>query len=165
MLDKKTKMPEQLPEVRSKNFDEVALGYTEEDALLEASRCLQCKKPRCVEGCPVEINIPAFIAKIAEKDYAAAINTIKEKNNLPAICGRVCPQETQCEQVCVMGKRHEPVAIGRLERFAADWGMKHNTQEPQAESGKGQAKVAIVGSGPAGLTAAGDLAKAEARGP
>lgn len=162
MLDKKTKMPEQPPEARIKNFNEVALGYTEKEALIEASRCLQCKKPRCVDGCPVSIDIPAFIAKIKEKDHASAIRIIKEKNNLPAICGRVCPQETQCEQICVMGKRHEPVAIGRLERFASDWEMEHGGEIPQIhKSANRAAKVAVIGSGPAGLTAAGDLAKAD----
>ncbi len=171
MLKKKTRMSEQPPEVRVKNFNEVALGYTEEEALLEASRCLQCKKPRCVEGCPVDIDIPAFIAKINEKDYNAAISTIKEKNNLPAICGRVCPQETQCEETCILGRKQEPVAIGRLERFASDWELKHGVQAPQTRygsagaspslrGGDGRAKVAVIGSGPAGLTAAGDLAKA-----
>jgi glutamate synthase (NADPH/NADH) small chain len=160
MSEKKTKMSEQLPEARIKNFNEVALGFTEEEALLEASRCLQCKKPRCVEGCPVEIDIPAFIAKIKEKDYKAAISIIKEKNNLPAICGRVCPQETQCEETCILGRKQEPVAIGRLERFASDWELEHSVQVPQTRSGDDRAKVAVIGSGPAGLTAAGDLAKA-----
>lgn len=158
MREKKTQMAEQPPETRIKNFDEVALGYTEEEALLEAGRCLQCKKPSCVEGCPVGINIPAFIAKIKEKDYRGAINIIKEKNNLPAICGRVCPQETQCEERCVLGKRFEPVAIGRLERFAADWELKNGLSKPAIVKRNG-VKVAVIGSGPAGLTAAGDLAK------
>ncbi len=157
MLEKKTKMAEQPPVERICNFDEVALGYTEEEALIEASRCLQCKKPACVEGCPVEINIPAFIARIKEKDYMGAINIIKEKNNLPAICGRVCPQETQCEEMCVMARRYEPVGIGRLERFASDWEMKHNIEVVKPQ--KNEIKVAVIGSGPAGLTAAADLAK------
>lgn len=160
MLKEKTRMSEQPPEVRTKNFNEVALGYTVEEALLEASRCLQCKKPQCVAGCPVEIDIPAFISMINEKDYGAAISTIKEKNNLPAICGRVCPQETQCEEVCILGRRQEPVAIGRLERFASDWELEHGVQAPAARSENSRAKVAVIGSGPAGLTAAGDLAKA-----
>ncbi len=160
MLKKKTRMSEQPPEERVRNFNEVALGYTEEEALLEASRCLQCKKPRCVEGCPVEIDIPAFIAKIRDKDYSAAISVIKEKNNLPAICGRVCPQETQCEQVCVLAKRQDPVGIGRLERFASDWEMEHGVQSPRVHTEDSRPRVAVIGSGPAGLTAAGDLAKA-----
>ncbi len=160
MLKEKTKMSEQPPKVRAKNFNEVALGYTEEEALQEASRCLQCKKPLCVEGCPVGIDIPGFIAKIKEKDYRAAINVVKERNNLPAVCGRVCPQETQCEETCILGRKQEPVAIGRLERFVADWGLKHPVEEPQIHSEDGRAKVAVIGSGPAGLTAAGDLAKA-----
>jgi glutamate synthase (NADPH/NADH) small chain len=153
-------MSEQLPEVRTKNFNEVALGYTEDEALLEASRCLQCKRPRCVEGCPVEIDIPAFITKIKEKDHNAAISIIKEKNNLPAVCGRVCPQETQCEETCILGRKQEPVAIGRLERFASDWELNHSVQMPQTVGENSRAKVAVIGSGPAGLTAAGDLAKA-----
>jgi len=156
---KKTRMAEQEPEIRRGNFNEVALGYTEEEALLEADRCLQCKKPQCVEGCPVRINIPAFIAKIKEKDYGAAINVIKERNNLPAICGRVCPQETQCEKTCILGRKQEPVAIGRLERFASDWELKHGAQTPEIKTADPPVKVAVIGSGPAGLTAAGDLAK------
>ncbi|MEK7399079.1 MAG: NADPH-dependent glutamate synthase [Candidatus Poribacteria bacterium] len=159
MLEKKIKMPEQKPEERVCNFDEVAQGYTDEQALLEASRCLQCKRPACVKGCPVVIDIPAFIAKIKEGDFRSAIDIIKDKNNLPAICGRVCPQETQCEELCVLGRKREPVAIGRLERFASDWGLKcESTEIKPIENGNGT-KVAIVGSGPAGLTAAADLAK------
>jgi glutamate synthase (NADPH/NADH) small chain len=157
---KKTKMAEQPPEIRKRNFNEVAQGYTVEEALLEASRCLQCKKPLCVAGCPVGIDIPAFIARINEKDYGAAINVIKERNNLPGVCGRVCPQETQCEEVCILGRKQDPVAIGRLERFAADWELEHGVQTPEVETGDHPAKVGIVGGGPAGLTAAGDLAKA-----
>ncbi|MDQ1318076.1 MAG: glutamate synthase small chain [Candidatus Poribacteria bacterium] len=159
MLEKKTNMPEQPPEERACNFEEVALGYTEEQAILEATRCLQCKRPACVEGCPVGIDIPAFIAKIKEKDYKSAINIIKDKNNLPAICGRVCPQETQCEEMCIMGRKHEPVAIGRLERFASDWELKQDDTKPELSENKNGKKVAIIGSGPAGLTAAADLAK------
>jgi glutamate synthase (NADPH/NADH) small chain len=160
MLEKKINMPEQSPEERICNFEEVAQGYTEEQALLEASRCLQCKRPACVEGCPVGINIPAFIAKIKEKDYQSAINIIKDKNNLPAVCGRVCPQESQCEEMCIMGRRHEPVAIGRLERFASDWELKkHESVKPKPSENKNGMKVAVIGSGPAGLTAAADLAK------
>jgi len=159
MSEKKTRMSEQPPEVRITNFNEVALGYTEEEALQEASRCLQCKRPRCIEGCPVEIDIPAFIAKIKEREFSAAISIIKEKNNLPAICGRVCPQETQCEETCILGRKQEPVAIGRLERFASDWELEHGVQVLQMRRGNDPAKVAVIGSGPAGLTAAGDLAK------
>ncbi|MBC7075101.1 MAG: NADPH-dependent glutamate synthase [Syntrophomonadaceae bacterium] len=150
-------MPSQAPEERVKNFNEVALGYTEEQALIEASRCLGCKKPLCVEGCPVDIDIPAFIKFIQEKEYQKAIEKIKEKNNLPAICGRVCPQENQCEKRCVLGKKAEPVAIGRLERFVADWELKNGSSRVKETSVSGK-KVAIVGSGPAGLTAAADLA-------
>ena len=160
LIKEKTKMPEQPPKVRIKNFNEVALGYTETEALIEASRCLQCKKPLCIEGCPVGINIPAFIAKIKEKDYSAAISIIKQRNNLPAICGRVCPQETQCEELCVLGKRNDPVGIGRLERFASDWELEHGVEKHEADREDRKVKVAVIGSGPAGLTAAGDLAKA-----
>ena len=153
----KQPMPSQDPKVRIKNFSEVALGYTEEDAVIEAERCLNCKKAPCRQGCPVEIDIPAFIARIRERDFAGAIAKIKEKNNLPAICGRVCPQQSQCEKYCLVGKNNEPVAIGRLERFVADYEMAHGgetVQKPASPTGK---KVAIVGSGPAGLTAAADL--------
>jgi glutamate synthase (NADPH/NADH) small chain len=150
-------MPLQNPKERIKNFSEVALGYNEEQALLEASRCLQCKKPMCMEGCPVEIEIPAFIKLIKEKNYSGAITKIKEKNNLPAICGRVCPQENQCESRCVLGKKSAPVAIGRLERFVADYAGAQSLPliKPSQKSNK---KVAIIGSGPSGLTAAADLA-------
>lgn len=153
----KQPMPTQDPKTRIKNFSEVALGYTEEDAVIEAERCLNCKKAPCRQGCPVEIDIPAFIARIRERDFAGAIAKIKEKNNLPAICGRVCPQEAQCEKHCLVGKKNEPVAIGRLERFVADYEMVsggESVQKPASPTGK---KVAIVGSGPAGLTAAADL--------
>ena len=160
MLEKKTKMAEQKPEKRIRNFNEVALGYIEDEALEEASRCLQCKKPLCIDGCPVEINIPAFIEKIMNKDYMSAIGIIKDKNSLSAICGRVCPQETQCEQTCILGQKKEPVAIGRLERFASDWEFQHGVSIPQTRRGHCSTKVAVVGSGPAGLTAAGDLANA-----
>jgi len=155
---KRQAMPIQNAGARIKNFDEVALGYSEEQALLEASRCLDCKKPLCVEGCPVDVDIPAFIKLINGKEYQQSIDKIKEKNNLPAICGRVCPQESQCEKFCVLGKKAEPVAIGRLERFVADWEITNgkNRVEKITETGK---KVAIVGSGPSGLTAAADLAK------
>ena len=118
--DSRQPMPEQDPHARIGNFDEVALGYTAEQAIAEAQRCLQCKKPQCVAGCPVEIDIPAFIARIAQGDFRGALEIIKQDNSLPAICGRVCPQETQCERVCVLAKRGAPIAIGRLERFVAD---------------------------------------------
>ena len=152
-------MPRQDPEKRRSNFDEVALGYSHEQALEEASRCIQCKKPSCVAGCPVGIDIPAFIQYMADDDMDAAIRELKSMNALPAICGRVCPQETQCEEVCVLGRKGEPVAIGRLERYAAD--HEHNNSETEVvekptATGK---KVAVVGSGPAGLTAAAELAK------
>lgn len=152
-------MPNQDARQRINNFDEVAIGYDEEQALVEASRCLDCKKPLCVEGCPVDINIPLFIKFIKEKDYAKAVQTIKEKNNLPAICGRVCPQENQCEKRCVLGKKYQPVAIGGLERFVADWEMKHSADTRPVVLPPSGKKVAIVGSGPAGLTAAADLAR------
>ncbi|MFQ3549564.1 MAG: NADPH-dependent glutamate synthase [Armatimonadota bacterium] len=155
-------MPQQKPEERIKNFDEVALGYTEEQALAEADRCLNCPKKPCVDGCPVQINIPAFIQKIKEKDYVGASKVIKETNSLPAICGRVCPQEEQCEKLCVLAKKGESVAIGRLERFSAD----REAMQPQKEIDNkpenpelAKYNVAVVGSGPAGLTVAGDLAK------
>jgi glutamate synthase (NADPH/NADH) small chain len=150
-------MPEQEAKVRARNFNEVPFGYTPELAQLEASRCLQCKKPKCVEGCPVEIDIPAFIKHIQEGDYAGAARKLKERNSLPAVCGRVCPQEDQCEKVCIVGKKDEPVAIGRMERFAADWeraGGEMVIPEKAPATGR---KVAVVGSGPAGLTVAGDL--------
>lgn len=150
-------MPLQDAQQRIKQFTEVALGYSEEQAILEASRCLNCKKPLCVDGCPVDVDIPAFIKLIQEKKYPQAIAKVKEKNNLPGICGRVCPQESQCEKLCILGKKFEPVAIGRLERFVADRGAdKVMPSEPLPPTGK---RVAIVGSGPSGLTAAADLAR------
>jgi len=156
---KKNKMPEQHPEERVKNFNEVPYGYTEEMAIAEAQRCLQCKNSPCVAGCPVEIDIPGFIKLIAERDFKGAIKKMKEKNVLPAICGRVCPQEDQCEKNCVLGKKFEPVAIGRLERFIADWESQQDEKEiPECAEPTGK-KVAVVGSGPAGLTVAGDLVK------
>lgn len=151
-------MREQDPEVRRRNFDEVALGYTLEEAVEEAKRCLQCKKPMCVEGCPVNVRIPQFIAAVVEGNIEEAFRIIRQTNNLPAICGRVCPQETQCEQRCVLGKRGEPVAIGRLERFVADYCMEKGVDDEVEIKPNGK-KVAIVGAGPAGLTAAADLAK------
>jgi len=158
MSPKKVKMPEQEPNVRNKNFLEVALGYTEEMAKEEAQRCLQCKTRPCVAGCPVNVQIPDFIKLIAEGKFEEAYYKIKETNSLPAICGRVCPQETQCEQLCIRGKKGEPVGIGRLERFAADWYMENNEVKAEPVEKLG-IKVAVIGSGPAGLTCAGDLAK------
>ena len=153
------KLPEQEPEVRNKNFNEVALGFDEELAVKEASRCLQCKKPFCIDGCPVNIDIPAFIQLIVDGDYIGAARKIKEDNSLPAICGRVCPQEVQCEETCVLGRRDEPVAVGSLERFVADYERDNNAIEmPPIPEPTGK-NVAVVGSGPAGLTAAGELAK------
>lgn len=154
----RTPMPEQPAEDRRKNFNEVALGYTKEDALAEASRCLSCKEPKCVEGCPVNVDIPGFIKLVCEEDFAGAIEKIKGTNALPAICGRVCPQETQCEALCVLGKKGQPVAIGRLERFCADYERQQGVKVPEIPEPTGK-KVAVVGSGPAGLTAAADLAK------
>ncbi len=152
-------MPEQDPQVRARNFQEVPYGYSPETAMLEASRCLQCKKPKCVEGCPVNVKIPEFIALIADGDFVGAARKLKETNALPAVCGRVCPQESQCEAKCVVGKKGEPVAIGRLERFAADYERNQGkVSKPSIAPPTGK-KVAIVGSGPAGLTCAGDLVK------
>ncbi len=155
---KKTQMKEQEPEERIKNFDEVPFGYSEEDAVIEAERCLQCKIPKCVEGCPVNVNIPGFIKAIKEKDFDKAIRIMKNTNSLPAITGRVCPQEDQCEAKCVLGKKFEPVAIGRLERFIADWDANRGMVLPEINEKNGL-KVAIVGAGPASLTCAADLAK------
>ena len=154
----KQKMPELAPDVRNKNFEEVALGYTAEQAVEEAERCLQCKHKPCVSGCPVQIDIPAFIAKIKERDFEGAYQIISASSALPAVCGRVCPQETQCEGKCVRGIKGEPVAIGRLERFVADWHMANANTLPEKPVSNGK-RVAIVGSGPAGLTCAGDLAR------
>ncbi|MBM3252083.1 MAG: NADPH-dependent glutamate synthase, partial [Candidatus Omnitrophica bacterium] len=150
------KMPKQKPEERVKNFFEVALGLSKEEAIQEAKRCLQCKKPSCVEGCPVQIDIPAFIKLIAEGKFSESIQKIKEKNNLPAICGRVCPQEIQCEVVCVLNKKSQAINIGALERFASDQESKIKSKE---RKNKKSEEVAVVGSGPAGLTAAADLVK------
>ncbi len=154
----KTPMPEQDPQVRARNFEEVALGYTPEMAIEEANRCLKCKNPKCVEGCPVNVRIPEFIAKVQEGDFKAAYEIITSTNALPALSGRVCPQETQCEQRCVRGIKGEPVAIGRLERFVADWYRENVNEMPKAVPSNG-IKVAVVGTGPAGMTAASDLAK------
>ena len=155
---KKNEMPSQEPNVRNKNFLEVALGYTEEQALDEAARCLNCKNHPCVSGCPVQVKIPEFIKKITEKDYEGAYQVIHETSSLPAVCGRVCPQETQCESKCIRGIKGEPVGIGRLERFVADW-HNANVQEAPAKPTPNGHKVAVIGSGPSGLTCAGDLAK------
>jgi glutamate synthase (NADPH/NADH) small chain len=152
-------MPEQEPKVRAKNFEEVPFGYGDDTAMLEAKRCLQCKKPQCMKGCPVDVKIPDFIELIAEGQYWEAGAKIKETNSLPAVCGRVCPQESQCEQYCIVGKKGDPVAIGRLERFAADFERESGkVVKPELASSTGK-KVAVVGSGPAGLTVAGDLAR------
>ena len=157
IIPTKTPMPEQEPAVRRRNFEEVPLGYTPEQARQEAERCIRCKKPSCMNGCPVNIDIPAFIGLIADGDYVGAARKIKESNCLPAICGRVCPQETQCERECSLAKKFEPVAIGRLERFAADYEREHGLIElPQRLPSNGM-KIAVVGCGPAGLTVAGDL--------
>ena len=155
---KRVPVREQEPKVRAKNFEEVCLGYNEEEAVAEAKRCLQCKNARCMSGCPVSINIPGFIKEVAEGNFAAAAKVIAESSALPAICGRVCPQETQCEGVCIRGIKGEPVAIGKLERFVADWSREHGIvpEKPEKTNGK---KVAVIGSGPSGLTCAGDLAK------
>ena len=158
MSPKKNEMPSQAPEVRARNFDEVALGYTEEQAIDEAKRCLNCRNMPCVSGCPVRIHIPAFIAKVAEGDFEGAYRVISEASSLPAVCGRVCPQETQCESKCVRRIKGESVGIGRLERFVADYHMKHS-EEKVAEPKKNGHRVSVIGSGPASLACAGDLAK------
>ena len=155
---KKNPIPEQEPNVRNKNFDEVALGYTVELALDEANRCLQCRRPMCVTGCPVNVKIPDFIKLITQEDFKGAYHKILEDSSLPAICGRVCPQENQCESKCVRGIKGEPVGIGRLERFVADWVMQNDDEMPTAAEPNGH-KVAVVGSGPSGLACASDLAK------
>ncbi|MBQ8995914.1 MAG: NADPH-dependent glutamate synthase [Oscillospiraceae bacterium] len=155
---KKHEMPTQAPEVRAHNFQEVALGYPEETAIAEAARCLNCKNQPCVQGCPVNIHIPEFITKVKEGDFEGAYQIITQTSSLPAVCGRVCPQESQCESKCTMGIRFEPVGIGRLERFVADWHNEHVQHAPTVPAPNGH-KVAVVGSGPSGLTCAGDLAK------
>ncbi len=150
-------MPEQAPDVRARNFDEVPIGQSPEAAIKEAERCLQCKKPVCIQGCPVEVDIPGFIALVKQGDFSGAISKVWEKNTLPAVCGRVCPQEIQCEGKCIVGKKGEPVAIGNLERFVADHERKNrNAPLPEKAASTGK-KVAVVGSGPSGLTVAGDL--------
>ncbi len=155
---KKNEMPVQSPDVRNKNFSEVALGYTEEQAIDEAKRCLNCKNHPCVSGCPVNISIPEFIKEVAEGNFEEAYKVITRQSSLPAVCGRVCPQETQCEHNCVRGIKGEPVAIGRLERFVADYHNANSKELPEKPASNGH-KVAVVGSGPSGLTCAGDLAK------
>ncbi|MDT8901450.1 NADPH-dependent glutamate synthase [Anaeroselena agilis] len=159
MQQVKHKMPEQAAEERRRNFNEVALGYEAETARAEAARCLQCKTAPCRQGCPVEVDIPKFIKHVKDGDFDAAIDEIKTKNNLPAVCGRVCPQEDQCEKFCIMGKKGEPVGIGRLERFAADCAMAKEREESAALPAEVLGKVAVIGAGPAGLTTAGDLAR------
>ena len=158
MSPKKNPMPHQDPVVRAGTFQEVALGYTKEQAMDEATRCLNCKNPHCVEGCPVQIRIPEFIAKVAEGDFEAAYQIIAKDSALPAVCGRVCPQETQCESKCVRGIKAESVGIGRLERFVADWHNANVAEKAVAPASNGH-KVAVIGSGPSGLTCAGDLAR------
>jgi glutamate synthase (NADPH/NADH) small chain len=158
IIKTKYPMPEKAPEERIKSFEEVAQGYTENLAMLEAKRCLQCKDPKCVAGCPVGVDIPSFIQLIMDGKFADAARKIKEKNALPAICGRVCPQESQCEKDCIMGKKNEPVAIGRLERFVADWELNNIDLELEKAPFTGK-QVAVVGSGPSGLTCAAELAK------
>ena len=155
---KRVPIREQAPEERAHNFEEVCLGYTEEEARAEASRCLNCKNPRCVAGCPVSIDIPGFLQQVIAGQEAKAAGIIAESSALPAVCGRVCPQETQCEGVCIRGIKGEPVAIGKLERYVADWAREHNI-EPENHSEKNGQRVAVIGAGPAGLTCAGELAK------
>ncbi|MBQ7335675.1 MAG: NADPH-dependent glutamate synthase [Clostridia bacterium] len=158
IIPKKHEMPTQAPEKRAHNFDEVALGYTPEIAVAEAQRCLNCKNQPCVKGCPVNIHIPDFISRIKESDFEGAYQEISKSSSLPAVCGRVCPQEAQCESKCTLGVKFEPVGIGRLERFVADWHNEHANEAPTVPASNGH-RVAIVGSGPSGLTCAGDLAK------
>lgn len=155
---KKVPVREQKPEVRAKNFEEVCLGYNEEEARAEASRCLKCKNPKCVAGCPVSIDIPGFIRQVEEGNIEEAYQVISRYSALPAVCGRVCPQESQCEERCIRGIKGEPVSIGKLERFTADWAREHGIRPEPAREKKGK-KIAVIGSGPSGLTCAGDLAK------
>ena len=159
-MDVMTRVPvrEQDPQVRAANFEEVCLGYNAEEAMAEAARCLNCKNAQCMKGCPVSINIPAFIAQVKEGNFEEAYHIISESSALPAVCGRVCPQENQCEGKCIRGIKGEAVAIGKLERFVADWAREHGIKPKKAEKLNGH-KVAVIGSGPAGLTCAGDLAK------
>ncbi|MGN0514798.1 MAG: NADPH-dependent glutamate synthase [Lachnospiraceae bacterium] len=155
---KKVPVREQEPDIRNKNFDEVCLGYNMEEAVEEASRCINCKNAQCMKGCPVSINIPKFISEVKSGDVKAAYNTISESSALPAVCGRVCPQESQCEGKCIRGFKGEPISIGKLERFVADWARENNIKPVGCETKNGK-KVAVIGSGPSGLTCAGDLAK------
>jgi glutamate synthase (NADPH) small chain len=157
-LQKQTPMRQQPPQARIHNFDEVPLGYSENEAIVEAERCLQCPTAPCVEGCPVNVDIPRFIEHVKNSRFAEAIAAIKDTNSLPAVCGRVCPQETQCQGVCTLGRRFDPVAIGKLERFCADWESEHTAPKASVPEKNGQ-RVAVIGAGPAGLTAAGDLRK------
>jgi glutamate synthase (NADPH/NADH) small chain len=152
-------MPEQKPEIRRTNFNEVPLGYDEQTAITEADRCIKCKVPHCIDGCPVNIDIPGFLELITRGEFAAAARKIKETNVLPAVCGRVCPQENQCEAVCVVGKKYKPVAIGRLERFVADYERTHNLVVDPVKPKQTGCKIAVVGSGPAGLTVASEMAR------
>lgn len=158
IIPQKTPMPEQAPEIRRHNYAEVTFGYSAEQAIAEAARCLECAKPSCMQGCPVNINIPGFLKLVEVGDFRGALNLIKETNALPAICGRVCPQESQCEGACVLNKKYEPVAIGRLERFVADWERENPVETETLIAPSTGKKVAVVGSGPAGLTVAADLA-------
>lgn len=158
MTSKRNAMPVQEADVRNRNFSEVALGYTEEQAVAEANRCLNCKNKPCTSGCPVQIDIPAFIAEVAKGDFEAAYKVITKSSSLPAVCGRVCPQETQCESKCVRGIKGEPVAIGRIERFVADWHNANSAAATEKPAPNGH-KAAVIGSGPSGLACAGDLAK------
>ena len=155
---KKVPVREQEPAVRAKNFEEVCLGYNEEEAVKEAERCLGCKNAQCIKGCPVAIDIPGFVSRIKEGEFEKAYEVISESSALPAVCGRVCPQESQCEGKCIRGFKGEPVSIGKLERFTADWAREHGIVPKKNENGNGR-KVAVIGSGPAGLTCAGDLAR------
>ena len=155
---KKVPVNEQDPTVRINNFEEVCLGYTIDEAVAEAARCIQCKNPKCVKGCPVSIDIPGFIKEIVNRDIVGAYKVINKYSALPAICGRVCPQETQCEQVCIRGIKGDPVSIGKLERFAADWARESNIKPKPPEKKNGR-KVAVIGSGPAGLTCAKEMAE------
>ena len=160
MIDKKVKVPvrEQEPKVRAGNFKEVCYGYDTNEAMLEATRCLNCKNPRCVQACPVGVNIPSFIAKVKDGDIEAAAQIIAQNSSLPAVCGRVCPQESQCEGSCVVGIKNEAVSIGKLERFVADWARERDLNVSKKDTPNG-IKVAVIGSGPSGLACAGDLAK------